>query len=215
MKRLIRRAAFVAFLCLTVTAPRAGVAKVLVFAASSTTNVIEDLNRLFAERGKGRALGSFGSSGIMARQIENGAPADIYLTADVKWINYLVGKALVTAGSKNDLFHNRLALIAPARRPFRLRIRYGFALYDRLGDSPLAIADPQHSPAGRYARMALETLGVWKPLTKRTARTNNVREALALVERGEAAAGIVMAAVLPFWGWGWSSPVISVNFLAT
>ena len=121
MKRLIRRAAVVAILCLSLAAPRAGVAKVLVFAAWSTTNVIEDINRVFAEQGKGRALASFGSSGIMARQIENGAPADIYISADVKWINYLIGKGLITNTAKTDLFRNRLALIAPPHMWLRRR----------------------------------------------------------------------------------------------
>ena len=174
-------------------APSAWAANVLVFAAASTTNVLDDVNRHYAAAGKGRVLISFGSSGMMARQIENGAPADILVTADETWLTHLGRLGLVGKRHSKELARNRLVLIAPKRSRLRLRIEYGFALAEQLQDAPLAIADPGHAPAGRYAEAALITLGVWQAVKNRSARTNNVREALVLVERGEAAAGIVYA----------------------
>lgn len=168
-------------------------ANVLVFAPASTTNVLDDINQRYAAAGKGRVLISFGSSGMMARQIENGAPTDIFVTADETWLAHLGQLGLVGKRHSRELARNSLVLIAPKRSRLRLRIDYGFALAERLQDAPLAIADPGHAPAGRYAEAALTTLGVWRAVTGRSARTNNVREALALVERGEAAAGIVYA----------------------
>lgn len=173
------------------TASNGWAANVLVFAAASTTNALEDINQHFVATGKGRVLISFGSSGRMARQIENGAPADIFITADETWLTHLGQLGLVGKRHSSELARNQLVLIAPKRSRLKLRIKYGFALAERLQDAPLAIADPGHVPAGRYAEAALTTLGVWRAVTKRAARTNNVREALALVERGEAAAGIV------------------------
>jgi molybdate transport system substrate-binding protein len=168
-------------------------ANVLVFAAASTTNVLDDINRRYEAAGKGRVLISFGSSGMMARQIENGAPADILVTADETWLSHLGRLGLVEKHHTRELARNSLVLIAPRRSRLRIRIKYGFALAEQLQAAPLAIADPGHAPAGRYAKAALTTLGVWQAVTRRSARTNNVREALALVERGEAAAGIVYA----------------------
>jgi molybdate transport system substrate-binding protein len=173
------------------SAPNAWAANVLVFAAASTANVLDDINQHYVAAGKGRVLISFGSSGRMARQIENGAPADIFITADETWLTHLGQLGLVGKRHSSELARNQLVLIAPKRSRLKLRIKYGFALAEQLQDAPLAIADPGHAPAGRYAEAALTTLGVWRAVTKRAARTNNVREALALVERGEAAAGIV------------------------
>ena len=172
-------------------APNGWAANVLVFTAASTTNALEDINQQYVATGKSRVLISFGSSGMMARQVENGAPADIFITADETWLAHLGQLGLVGQRHSSVLARNQLVLIAPKRSRLKLRIEYGFALAEKLQDAPLAIADPGHVPAGRYAEAALRTLGVWRAVTNRAARTNNVREALALVERGEAAAGIV------------------------
>lgn len=174
-------------------APEVRAANVLVFAAASTANVLDDIAQRYAAAGKGHVLISFGSSGMLARQIENGAPADIFVTADETWLNHLGRLGLIGKRHAGELARNRLVLIAPRGSRFRLRITYGFALAEQLRDAPLAIADPGHAPAGRYAEAALTTLGVWRAVTRRTARTGNVRKALALVEQGEAAAGIVYA----------------------
>lgn len=189
----ILRSFFLILAAIVLAAMPARAANVLVFAASSTTNAIDELNSLYAERGHGTALASFGSSGIMARQIENGAPADIFVTADETWLDHLTRLDLVKPGGGVALARNRLVLIAPRGSRLRIKIRYAFPLAGKLGDGRLAIADPGHTPAGRYAKHALTTLGVWRELSRRAARTNNVRETLALVERGEAAAGIVYA----------------------
>jgi molybdate transport system substrate-binding protein len=168
-------------------------ANVLVFAAASTTNVLGDINRRYATAENQKILVSFGSSGMMARQIENGAPADLFVTADEIWLKYLTRKGLVAKGGSAEIARNRLVLIAPRGNWHRLRIEPGFPLADWLRAAPLAIADPGHAPAGRYAKASLTALGIWQAVTARTVRTGNVREALALVERGEAAAGIVYA----------------------
>ena len=173
--------------------PSAWAGNVLVFAAASTTNVLDDINRRYAAAGNKRVLISFGSSGMMARQIENGAPADIFVTADKIWLKRLGDLGLTKTRDDRELARNRLVLVAPKHSRFKLRISNGFALADLLRHAPLAIADPGHAPAGRYAKAALITLGVWQAVKNRSARTNNVREALAFVERGEAAAGIVYA----------------------
>ncbi len=180
-------------LALTILAPSAWAGNVLVFAASSTTNVLDDINQRYAAAGYDPVLISYGSSGMMARQIENGAPADIFVTADETWLTYLGRLGLLGKRHPKELARNRLVLIAPKRSRLRLRIAYGFPLAQYLRDAPLAIADPGHVPAGRYAEAALTTLGVWPAVKKRSALTNNVRQVLALVERGEAAAGIVYA----------------------
>lgn len=186
------------FLALTVAAtlfpPGIAAAKgVLVFAAASTTNALEEVNRLFEARGGGRAVASFASTGILARQIEHGAPADLILSANVMWMDYLAGRGFLVDGTRGDLFGNRLALIAPADSTLDIEIAPGFALAQRIDGGRLAIADPGHTPAGMYAKRALTALGVWPALARRTARANSVREALVLVERGEAPAGIVYA----------------------
>lgn len=171
--------------------PGARGADVLVFAASSTTNAIEEVNALFNRAGPRRAVAAFGSSGMLARQIENGAPAHILVSANRPWIDYLVKRRLLADRARAVLFTNRLALIAPAGSALDIEIAPGFPLARKLGDGWLAIADPGHTPAGSYAKAALVSLGVWSKVARRTARGLNVREALARVERGEAAAGIV------------------------
>ena len=164
-------------------------AELLVFAASSTTNAVTDINALYRQTAGGRVAASFASTGILARQIENGAPAQIILSANRMWLDYLATRNLLARGTRTRLAGNRLVLIAPARSPLRIALAPGFA--DNFRTGRLAIADPGHTPAGMYARAALRRLGVWQDVSRRTARAANVREALMLVERGEATAGIV------------------------
>jgi molybdate transport system substrate-binding protein len=134
---------------------------------------------------------SFASSSTLARQIENGAAADIFLSADEEWMAYLDERHLVAAGTWVRPVGNRLVMVAPADRSRSVELERGFDLLAILGDGRLSTGDPAHVPAGRYGRQALEFFGVWNVAEPRLARAENVRAALALVERGEAPLGIV------------------------
>lgn len=161
-----------------------------VFAAASLKDVLTELGPLFAKaRGGAAPVFSFAASSTLARQIEQGARADLFVSADEAWMRYLVDQRLVRAPV--SLLTNRLALIAPAASTVRLSIGPGFALAAALGPGGrLSIADPDSVPAGRYARAALTSLGVWAQVEGRTARAENVRAALTFVARGEAPLGI-------------------------
>lgn len=163
---------------------------VLVFAAASTTDA---LNAIIAAYGKtgGMAKASYGSSSTLARQIVSGAPADIFVSADQKWMDYIAEQKKVAVGSRRDLLRNTLVLIAPVASKATLKIAPGFGLAAALGDGRLAVGDPDHVPAGIYAKQALIHLGVWDRVAAKTARTQDVRAALALVERAETPFGIV------------------------
>ena len=138
-------------------------------------------------------LVSYAASPALARQIENGAPADIFVSADLEWMDYLEKRKLVRAGTRANLLSNRLVLIAPADSKAVLTIGPRFPLAALLGDKRLAMADPDSVPAGKYGRAALEALEVWAEVAPKVARAENVRAALALVARGEAPFGIVYA----------------------
>lgn len=161
---------------------------VTVFAAASTTDVLNDL----IGRYKAEAVrASFASSSALAKQIVNGAPADLFLSADREWMDFVASKKMLVEATRRDLLGNRLVLVAPLQSPLSLRVEPGFALGQALGDRRLAIGDPDHVPAGIYGKKALQSLGVWPTVENKLARTEDVRAALALVARGEVAAGIV------------------------
>jgi molybdate transport system substrate-binding protein len=178
-------------ICLALPAPAARTADVLVFAASSTADALAEVNRDYAAAGGVRVAVSAASSGMLARQIDNGAPADLFLSANTDWIEYLSGRGRLSGAPRRPLLRNRLALVAPLSNAIRLDIRPGLALVRALDGGRLAISDPRHVPAGRYAKSALITLGVWDGVEQYTAVGHNVRETLVLVERGEAPLGIV------------------------
>jgi molybdate transport system substrate-binding protein len=161
--------------------------RILVFAAASLKNALDEANAAFG----GRVVASYAASSALARQIENGAPAHVFLSADLDWMDYVEKKQLLQAGSRRNLVGNRLALIAPAGSKSALSIAPGFALSRALGDGRLALANPETVPAGKYAKAALEKLGVWDSVSRRVAAAENVRAALALVARGEAPLGVV------------------------
>jgi len=165
--------------------------EVVVFAAASLTNALQDIGKAFETRGGANVKFSFGASSLLARQIEAGAEADLFFSADAEWMDYLKQRNLTQTASRRDLLSNRLALIAPTDSPVALKIAPGFALAKALGDSRLALADPDTVPAGKYAKAALTTLGVWDSVAGKLARAENVRAALAYVARGEAALGVV------------------------
>jgi molybdate transport system substrate-binding protein len=168
-------------------------AEVLVFAASSTIGAIEDLVQAYSARGLGDARVAFAGSSTLARQIAAGAPADIYISANPQWMDYLATGNALAPGTRRDLVGNQLVVVAPSANPFDVRLEADFPLVEAMNGKPLAMGDPDHVPAGMYAKAALKKLGLWETLAPHIAPMHHVRAALALVERGEAAAGIVYA----------------------
>ena len=134
---------------------------------------------------------AYGSSAALARQIENGAPADIFISADLDWMDYVEKKNLLAPGTRRNLLGNRLVLIAPAKQPVKLQPAPGFPIAQALGNARIALAEPNSVPAGKYAKAAFEKLGVWDQVAPRIAAAENVRAALALVARGETPLGVV------------------------
>jgi molybdate transport system substrate-binding protein len=163
-----------------------------VFAAASTVQVLDEIRNTWNAENSPQLRIVYGSSGALARQIENGAPADIYFSANSTWVDYLVKQKIVRNETRQTIFRNRIVLIAPASAqlptPFNLTTDIGPALGQ---NGRLAIGNPQHVPAGIYGRQALSGLGLWSQFAHRTVQTRNVRLALALVQRGEAPLGIV------------------------
>lgn len=166
---------------------------VMVFAAASTTNAVTEIIDLFKRTTKMPVIPSFASSSTLAKQIQSGAPAAVYISADNKWMDFLEEKKLIEPGTRYALLSNRIVLVAPVDSPLKLEILPGFDLSGALGENRLAMGDPAHVPAGIYAKQALETLGVWEGIKDRIAPAKDVRSALVLVERGEAPLGIVYA----------------------
>lgn len=165
----------------------------LVLAASSLQEAMTEAADAWAAHKHARPVVSFAGSPALARQIESGAPADIFVSADEEWMDYVAGKGLIRAGTRAPFLSNRLVLIAPASSSARLSIGRNFPLARALGTGRLAMADPDAVPAGKYGKAALENLGVWPSVQSKVARAENVRAALAFVERGEAPFGIVYA----------------------
>ncbi len=168
----------------------------IVLAPSSLQEALASVADSWAAQGHSRPLLSFAGSPTMARQVSGGAPADIVLLADEQWMDRLEADSLLAPGTRRALLGNRLVLIAPIGED---RTRLSPTLDNLpalLGSGRLAIADPDSVPAGRYGKMALETLGLWDKISGRIAPTENVRAALALVERGETQFGLVYASDL-------------------
>ncbi|MEZ5743700.1 MAG: molybdate ABC transporter substrate-binding protein [Sphingomonadaceae bacterium] len=165
----------------------------LVFAPSSLTEALEDVADAWAAKRHPRPVLAFAGTAANARQIEAGAPGDLFLSADEQWMNEVARKGLIDARSRASIAANRLVLIAPADSTDRLDIAYEMPLEATLGGGKLAIADPDAVPSGRYARQALVRLNAWPRRKSALIRTENVRVALALVARGEARFGIVYA----------------------
>jgi len=170
--------------------PAAGSGSVTVFAAASLKNALDDVAKAYMDATGTQVRVSYAASSVIARQIEQGAPADIFVSADTDWMDELAKRGLVVAASRRNLLANHLALIAPAASPVRLAIRPGMPLAAALGDGRLAVAGPD-VPAGRYAQASLTALGVWPSVEAKLARGENVRATLAFVARDETPLGIV------------------------
>lgn len=164
---------------------------ITVFAAASLSDALQNIDATYTKESGSPVKESFAASSTLARQIEAGAPAQIFISADTKWMDYLARKGLIAA--QTPLLSNELALVAPADAPISPRaIGRGLGWRRLLGpDGRLAIGDPDHVPAGIYAKEALENLGAWGDVQARLARAEDVRGALAFVERGDAPLGIV------------------------
>lgn len=164
-------------------------APVTVFAAASLKNALDEVGAEYAKSG-GEARFSYAASSALARQIEQGAPADVFISADSNWMNYLADRKLIVAASRRDLLTNKLALIAPAESKVAIKIGRGMPLANALGDGRLAVAGPD-VPAGKYAKASLTALGVWDSVSGKLAQAENVRVALQYVARGETPLGVV------------------------
>jgi molybdate transport system substrate-binding protein len=166
--------------------------ELVVFAAASLKTALDEIDAQYRkEKGTGVRT-SYAASSALARQIESGAPADIFISADLDWMDYLAARKQIRAETRSNLLGNQLVLVAPSGSATTLEIGPGFPLAAALGaDGRLAMADPDAVPAGKYGRAALEALGVWPTVRERVARAENVRAALLLVARGEAPLGIV------------------------
>ena len=166
-------------------------ADVTVFAAASLKEAMDEQAKQFESSTGNKVRISYGASNALAKQIEAGAPADAFISADLDWMDYVDQRGLLMPGTRANLLRNTLVLIAPASSKSTLKIRPNFGLAEALRQEKLAMANPDSVPAGKYGKAALEKLGVWSGVEKQVARAENVRAALALVSRGEAPFGIV------------------------
>jgi molybdate transport system substrate-binding protein len=163
----------------------------VVLAAASLQESLTEAANAWAAKGHAKPVLSFAASSALARQAIAGAPADLFLSADEEWMDAVAKAGLLRAGTRTTLLGNRLVLIAPVSSKLRLTPARGFALNKALGTGRLALADPDAVPAGKYAKAALTHLGVWAGVAAKVAPAENVRAAMALVERGAAPLGIV------------------------
>jgi molybdate transport system substrate-binding protein len=164
---------------------------VLVFAAASLKNALDDVARQWSARSGGKAVISYAASSALAKQIEGGAPADIFVSADLDWMDYLATKALIQSDTRVNLLSNQLVVVAPKDSTARVEMGSSLDLSTALGDGRLAMANVDSVPAGKYGKVALQKLGAWDAVKIKLAQAENVRAALLLVERGEAPLGIV------------------------
>lgn len=167
---------------------------IIVFAAASMKNALDEANAAFTKQTGIKVVASYAATSALVRQIEQRAPADVFVSADVKWMDYAVEKRLVKPDTRANLLGNKLVLIASAASKVTdVKVAKGLDLVKLLGDGRLVTGDVKAVPVGRYARAALESLGLWSSVEPRLAMAENVRAALALVARGEAPLGIVYA----------------------
>lgn len=177
----------------SISTTRAADDVVSVFAAASTTRAVTEIADAFKAKGLGEIRPSFNNAAALAKQIEQGAPANIFTSADQKWMDYVAERGLIDPPSRTNLLSNRLALLAPASSTLQVRIEPGFPLAKLLGDGRLAMGNPEFVPLGLYAKGALEKLGVWADVQGRLIPTTTVLETVNFVERGEAPLGIGFA----------------------
>ncbi|MBR0810083.1 molybdate ABC transporter substrate-binding protein [Bradyrhizobium diazoefficiens] len=167
---------------------------ITVFAAASMKNALDEINAAYTARTGVRFSVSYAASSVLARQIEQGAPADVFVSADTDWMDYAIAKKTVNAPSRVNLLGNSIVLIAPKASGIdNVTITQGFNLAKLAGDGRIATGDVKSVPVGKYAKAALEKLGAWQATEAKFAMAESVRAALTLVARGEANLGIVYA----------------------
>ncbi len=173
------------------TTARAQGGDLVVFAAASLKNALDDINAQWKKETGKEAKISYAASPALAKQIEGGAPAQMFISADIPWMDYVDQKNLIKKDTRSNLLGNRIVLVAPKDKAQPIDIKPGFDLAKVIGDGRLSMANIDSVPAGKYGKAALETLGVWNSVSGKIAQAENVRAALLLVSRGEAPAGIV------------------------
>ena len=175
------------------SAAHADDSKVTVFAAASMKNALDAANKACAAEVGEEATISYAASSALAKQIEEGAPADVFISADLDWMKYLHDKNLVKPDTEVQLLGNAIVLVAPKDSTAEAKLEKGFDLAGLLAGGKLAMGEVKSVPAGKYGKEALESLGIWSSVEGSVAQAENVRAALKLVATGEAAAGIVYA----------------------
>jgi molybdate transport system substrate-binding protein len=180
-----------ALACLTLVAAPAQARDVVVFAAASLKNALDDAGAAWERETGRKPVISYAASNVLAKQMEAGAPADLFFSADLDWMDYAASKGLIRPETRANLLGNALVLIAPKDSSLQVSLRPGLDLGSLLGQERLAMGHVEAVPAGKYGRAALESLGAWEGVKGRLAQTENVRAALVLVSRGEAPLGIV------------------------
>ncbi len=165
--------------------------RLTVFAAASLQNAIDDLNAAFSAKHPSVLKSSYASSSVLAKQIEAGAQADIFISADRDWMKYVADKKLTAAGTESDLLGNKLVLIGKADDKAAVKLGSDSDLPQALGDGKLAMGEVKSVPAGKYGKAALEKLGLWPKVESHVVAAENVRAALKLVSLGEAKFGVV------------------------
>ena len=165
-----------------------------VFAAASMKNALDDIDAAYSAKTGVKIVASYAASSALAKQIEQGAPADVFVSADTDWMDYAIAKKTINEPTRVNLLGNSIVLIAPKDSKIdNVAIGPGFDLSKLAGDGKIATADVKSVPVGKYAKASLEKLGAWTAAEPKFAMTENVRAALALVARGEAVLGIVYA----------------------
>jgi molybdate transport system substrate-binding protein len=176
------------------TQPVAAQDTLTVFAAASLKNALDDVNAAFTKASSIKVTTSYAASSALAKQIETGAPADAFISADLKWMDYVAEKKQIKTDTRFNLLGNKLVLIAGKDSKLsNVQIGQGFDIAKLAGDGRIAVADTKAVPAGLYAKAALEKLGAWKAAEPKLAQGENVRATLAFVARGETPIGIVYA----------------------
>ena len=193
---MVRLGTRVLLLAATLAAPlqaRAEASGPTIFAAASMKTALDAIAAAWTAKTGKSAVISYGSSGTLAKQIESGAPADLFISADQKWMDVLAKDGVLKPETRENLLGNALVLVAPSVASAPMKIEKGFDLAGALGDGKLAVCTVSSCPAGIYGKEALTRLGIWAAVEPKLAQADNVRAALLLVARGEAKYGIVYA----------------------
>ncbi|WLR93335.1 molybdate ABC transporter substrate-binding protein [Shinella zoogloeoides] len=190
-RRLLLKLVVAAFAAMPLALPAAAAEKVTVFAAASLKNALDAANAAWQKETGNETTVSYAASSALAKQIEAAAPADLFISADLAWMDYVAEKKLIKEDTRSNLLGNRIVLVAPKDKAETVEIKEGFDLAGLVGEGKLAMGAVDSVPAGKYGKAALEKLSVWSAVEGKVAGAESVRAALALVSRGEAPYGIV------------------------